>query len=94
MAIGVILYRYDYRQLQSLHMLQRIMIATPNRHGVSSVAGSVINGASVDCYRSRIDTVSEFAKLAAIIWTSAKLSTMRKWVNQDNNPPTNLRKVM
>ena len=28
MAIGVILYRYDYRQLQKPHMLQRIMIAT------------------------------------------------------------------
>ncbi len=36
MAVGVILYRYDYRQLQKPHMLQRIMIAYINWYDFGS----------------------------------------------------------
>ena len=92
MAIGVILYRYDYRQLQKPHMLQRIMIATLIGMVLVLVAGSVINGARRWIVIGPVSIQpSEFAKLAAIIWTSAKLSTMRKWgKSRYNNPLTNL----
>lgn len=92
MAIGVILYRYDYRQLQKPHMLQRIMIATLIGMVLVLVAGSVINGARRWIVIGLVSIQpSEFAKLAAIIWTSAKLSTMRKWGKpRYNNPLTNL----
>ena len=91
-AIGVILYRYDYRQLQKPHMLQRIMIATLIGMVLVLVAGSVINGARRWIVIGPVSIQpSEFAKLAAIIWTSAKLSTMRKWgKSRYNNPLTNL----
>ena len=92
MAIGVVLYRYDYRQLQKPHMLQRIMIVTLIGMVLVLVAGSVINGARrwIVIGPESIQP-SEFAKLAAIIWTSAKLSTMRKWGKaRYNNPLTNL----
>ena len=92
MAIGVILYRYDYRQLQKPHMLQRIMIVTLIGMVLVLVAGSVINGARRWIVIGPVSIQpSEFAKLAAIIWTSAKLSTMRKWgKSRYNNPLTNL----
>lgn len=92
MAIGVVLYRYDYRQLQKSHMLQRIMIATLIGMVLVLVAGSVINGARRWIVVGPVSIQpSEFAKLAAIIWTSAKLSTMRKWgKSRYNNPLTNL----
>ncbi|WP_298697708.1 FtsW/RodA/SpoVE family cell cycle protein [uncultured Veillonella sp.] len=92
MAIGVVLYRYDYRQLQKPHMLQRIMIVTLIGMVLVLVAGSVINGARRWIVIGPISIQpSEFAKLAAIIWTSAKLSTMRKWRKaRYNNPLTNL----
>ncbi len=92
MAIGVVLYRYDYRQLQKSHMLQRIMIATLIGMILVLVAGSVINGARRWIVIGPVSIQpSEFAKLAAIIWTSAKLSTMRKWgKSRYNNPLTNL----
>ena len=92
MAIGVVLYRYDYRQLQKPHMLQRIMIVTLIGMVLVLVAGSVINGARRWIVIGPISIQpSEFAKLAAIIWTSAKLSTMRKWGKaRYNNPLTNL----
>lgn len=92
MAIGVVLYRYDYRQLQKPHMLQRIMIVTLIGMALVLVAGSVINGARRWIVIGPVSIQpSEFAKLAAIIWTSAKLSTMRKWGKaRYNNPLTNL----
>ena len=92
MAIVVVLYRYDYRQLQKPHMLQRIMIATLIGMVLVLVAGSVINGARRWIVIGPVSIQpSEFAKLAAIIWTSAKLSTMRKWgKSRYNNPLTNL----
>lgn len=92
MAIGVVLYRYDYRQLQKPHMLQRIMIVTLIGMVLVLVAGSVINGARRWIVIGLVSIQpSEFAKLAAIIWTSAKLSTMRKWGKaRYNNPLTNL----
>ena len=92
MAIGVVLYRYDYRQLQKPHMLQRIMIVTLIGMVLVLVAGSVINGARRWIVIGPISIQpSEFAKLAAIIWTSAKLSTMRKWGKaRYNDPLTNL----
>ena len=92
MAIGVELYRYDYRQLQKPHMLQRIMIVTLIGMVLVLVAGSVINGARRWIVIGPVSIQpSEFAKLAAIIWTSAKLSTMRKWGKaRYNNPLTNL----
>ena len=92
MAIGVVLYRYDYRQLQKPHMLQRIMIVTLIGMVLVLVAGSVINGARRWIVIGSVSIQpSEFAKLAAIIWTSAKLSTMRKWGKaRYNNPLTNL----
>lgn len=92
MAIGVVLYRYDYRQLQKPHMLQRIMIVTLIGMVLVLVAGSVINGARRWIVIGPVSIQpSEFAKLAAIIWTSAKLSTMRKWGKaRYNNPLTNL----
>ena len=92
MAIGVVLYRYDYRQLQKPHMLQRIRIVTLIGMVLVLVAGSVINGARRWIVIGPVSIQpSEFAKLAAIIWTSAKLSTMRKWGKaRYNNPLTNL----
>ena len=92
MAIGVVLYRYDYSQLQKPHMLQRIMIVTLIGMVLVLVAGSVINGARRWIVIGPVSIQpSEFAKLAAIIWTSAKLSTMRKWGKaRYNNPLTNL----
>lgn len=92
MVIGVVLYRYDYRQLQKPHMLQRIMIVTLIGMVLVLVAGSVINGARRWIVIGPVSIQpSEFAKLAAIIWTSAKLSTMRKWGKaRYNNPLTNL----
>ena len=92
MAVGVVLYRYDYRKLQKPHMLQRIMIVTLIGMVLVLLIGSVINGARRWIVISFVSIQpSEFAKLAAIIWTSAKLSTMRKWGKpRYNNPLTNL----
>ena len=92
MAVGVVLYRYDYRKLQKPHMLQRIMIATLIGMVLVLLIGSVINGARRWIVIGLVSIQpSEFAKLAAIIWTSAKLSTMRKWGKpRYNNPLTNL----
>ena len=92
MAVGVVLYRYDYRKLQKPHMLQRIMIATLIGMVLVLLIGSVINGARRWIVIGPVSIQpSEFAKLAAIIWTSAKLSTMRKWGKaRYNNPLTNL----
>ena len=73
MAAGVILYRYDYRQLQKPHMLQRIMIATLIGMILVLVIGAVINGARRWIVIGPVSIQpSEFAKLAALIWTSAK----------------------
>ncbi|MDU1067510.1 MAG: putative peptidoglycan glycosyltransferase FtsW [Veillonella sp.] len=92
MAAGVILYRYDYRQLQKPHMLQRIMIATLIGMILVLVIGAVINGARRWIVIGPVSIQpSEFAKLAALIWTSAKLSTMRKWGKpKHTNPLINL----
>ena len=80
LAAGIILYRYDYRQLQKDHMLQRIMVATLVGLVLVLIMGAVINGARRWILIGPISVQpSEFAKLAALIWTSAKLSTMRKW---------------
>ena len=45
LAAGIILYRYDYRQLQKDHMLQRIMVATLVGLVLVLIMGAVINGA-------------------------------------------------
>ena len=92
MAVGVILYRYDYRQLQKPHMLQRIMIVTLIGMILVLVIGAVINGARRWIVIGPVSIQpSEFAKLAALIWTSAKLSTMRKWGKPRHiNPLINL----
>lgn len=92
MAVGVILYRYDYRQLQKHHMLQRIMIATLIGMILVLAVGAVINGARRWIVIGPVSIQpSEFAKLAALIWTSAKLSTMRKWGKpRHTNPLINL----
>ena len=92
MAAGVILYRYDYRQLQKPHMLQRIMIVTLIGMILVLVIGAVINGARRWIVIGPVSIQpSEFAKLAALIWTSAKLSTMRKWGKpRHTNPLINL----
>ena len=80
LAAGIILYRYDYRQLQKDHMLQRIMVATLVGLVLVLIMGAVINGARRWILIGPISVQpSEFAKLAALIWTAAKLSTMRKW---------------
>ena len=74
MAAGVILYRYDYRQLQKPHMLQRIMIATLIGMILVLVIGAVINGARRWIVIGPVSIQpSEFAKLAALIWTSPML---------------------
>ena len=80
LAAGIILYRYDYRQLQKNHMLQRIMVATLVGLVLVLIMGAVINGARRWILIGPISVQpSEFAKLAALIWTSAKLSSLRKW---------------
>jgi len=80
LAAGIILYRYDYRQLQKDHMLQRIMVATLVGLVLVLIMGAVINGARRWILIGPISVQpSEFAKLAALIWTSAKLSSLRKW---------------
>ena len=56
MAMGVILYRYDYRQLQKPHMLQRIMIATLIGMVLVLVAGSVTVARRWIVIGPRIDT--------------------------------------
>lgn len=80
LAAGIILYRFDYRQLQKEHMLQRIMVATLVGLVLVLIIGAVINGARRWIVIGPVSIQpSEFAKLAALIWTAAKLSTMRKW---------------
>ena len=80
MAAGIILYRYDYRQLQKPHMLQRIMFIVLAGMVLVLLIGAVINGARRWIVIGPVSIQpSEFAKLAALIWTAAKLSTMRKW---------------
>lgn len=77
--MGILLYRYDYRRLQKQHILQRIMVITAISLIIVFAMGTVINGARRWIVLGPISIQpSEFAKLAAIIWTSAKLSTM-KW---------------
>ncbi|MCF0232610.1 MAG: FtsW/RodA/SpoVE family cell cycle protein, partial [Enterococcus sp.] len=92
MAVGVILYRYDYRQLQKPHMVQRIMIATLIGMILVLAVGAVINVARRWIVSGPLSIQpSEFAKLAALIGTSAKLSTMRKWGKpRHTNPLINL----
>ena len=80
LAAGIILYRYDYRQLQKDDVLRRIMFAILAGMVLVLLIGAVINGARRWIVIGPISIQpSEFAKLAALIWTSAKLSTMRKW---------------
>ena len=80
LAAGIILYRYDYRQLQKDNVLRRIMFAILAGMVLVLLIGAVINGARRWIVIGPISIQpSEFAKLAALIWTSAKLSTMRKW---------------
>lgn len=80
LAAGIILYRYDYRQLQKDDVLRSIMCAILAGMVLVLLIGAVINGARRWIVIGPISIQpSEFAKLAALIWTSAKLSTMRKW---------------
>ena len=80
LAAGIILYRYDYRQLQKDDVLRRIMFVILAGMVLVLLIGAVINGARRWIVIGPISIQpSEFAKLAALIWTSAKLSTMRKW---------------
>ena len=80
LAAGIILYRYDYRQLQKDDVLRSIMFAILAGMVLVLLIGAVINGARRWIVIGPISIQpSEFAKLAALIWTSAKLSTMRKW---------------
>ena len=93
LAAGIILYRYDYRQLQKDHMLQRIMVATLVGLVLVLIMGAVINGARRWILIGPISVQpSEFAKLAALIWTSAKLSSLRKWGKpRHTNPLINMK---
>ena len=93
LAAGIILYRYDYRQLQKDHMLQRIMVVTLIGLVLVLIMGAVINGARRWILIGPISVQpSEFAKLAALIWTSAKLSSLRKWGNpRHTNPLINMK---
>ena len=93
LAAGIILYRYDYRQLQKDHMLQRIMLATLVGLVLVLIMGAVINGARRWILIGPISVQpSEFAKLAALIWTSAKLSSLRKWGKpRHTNPLINMK---
>lgn len=93
LAAGIILYRYDYRQLQKDHMLHRIMVATLVGLVLVLIMGAVINGARRWILIGLISVQpSEFAKLAALIWTSAKLSSLRKWGKpRHKNPLINMK---
>lgn len=93
LAAGIILYRYDYRQLQKDHMLQRIMLATLVGLVLVLIMGAVINGARRWILIGPISVQpSEFAKLAALIWTSAKLSSLKKWGKpRHTNPLINMK---
>lgn len=79
--VGGLLYRFDYRKLQKRHILQRIMMATLASLVLVLLVGSVVNGARrwipVGAFSVQ---PSEFAKLAAIIWTSAKIAE-KPWKN-------------
>ena len=78
---GWLLYRFDYRKLQKRHMLQRVMFATLASLALVFLVGSVVNGARrwipVGAFSVQ---PSEFAKLAAIIWTAAKIAE-KPWKN-------------
>lgn len=78
---GVVVYRYDYRKLQKRHMLQRIMVVTLASLIVVLLAGTVVNGARRWIPVGPVSIQpSEFAKLAAILWTSAIIAE-KPWKN-------------
>lgn len=79
--VGGLLYRFDYRKLQKRHILQRIMIATLASLVLVLFVGSVVNGARRWIPLGAFSVQpSEFAKLAAIIWTAAKIAE-KPWKN-------------
>ena len=80
-VFGVLLYRYDYRKLQNPTLLRRIMYVTAVLLAAIYFVGVEVNGARrwIPIGRFSLQP-SEFAKLAALLWTAAKLAD-KPWKN-------------
>ena len=78
--LGVLLYRFDYRRLQNTKLLTWIMGLTAVSLVAIYLVGVEVNGArrwiSLGLFSFQ---PSEFAKLAALMWTAAKLAD-KPWV--------------
>lgn len=78
--LGVFLYRFDYRRLQNAKLLTWIMGLTAVSLVAIYLVGVEVNGArrwiSLGLFSFQ---PSEFAKLAALMWTAAKLAD-KPWV--------------
>lgn len=80
-VFGILLYRYDYRKLQNPTLLRRIMYVTAVLLAAIYFVGVEVNGARrwIPIGRFSLQP-SEFAKLAALLWTAAKLAD-KPWKN-------------
>lgn len=82
-AVGIGLYHFDYRRLQKRSVLSKIMIATLAMLVLVLIVGADINGARRWIVIGPVSIQpSEFAKLSALIWTSAIL-TKKPWKNPE-----------
>ena len=73
--LGVLLYRFDYRRLQNAKLLIWIMGLTAVSLLAIYLVGVEVNGARRWISLGRFSfQPSEFAKLAALLWTAAKLA--------------------
>lgn len=78
---GIFLYNFDYRRLQNRTILRNVMVVTLGMLVLVLILGAVINGARRWIVIGPVSIQpSEFAKLSALIWTSAILAK-KPWQN-------------